>query len=75
MAILRSMDGSFYDVPDEQVTKFRIPQEKLKEKLGAYADQSEGPTPGSGGGSPSPASVHIYCNEMGRPIGVEVFPY
>jgi hypothetical protein len=74
MAILRSMDGNFYEVPDEQVTKFKIPQEKLKEKLGTYAGSSQGP-PGGGEGGPPLVNVHVYCNEHGAVRSVEVSPY
>ncbi len=49
MAILRAMDGNFYEIPDEQVAKYKIPQEKLKEKLGSQAQGAEGPPPEGGG--------------------------
>jgi hypothetical protein len=73
MAILRSIDGSYYEVPDEQVAKFKIPQEKLSEKLGAHGNPSGG-APHSSPGSLSIMDVHIYCNQQGRPIGVDLFP-
>ena len=51
MAILRAMDGKFYDVPDDQATKFEVPRDKVKELL----EKSGGPAPQSGpGGGPGP---------------------
>jgi hypothetical protein len=51
MAILRAMDGKFYDVPDDQATKFEVPRDKVKELL----EQSGGPGPQGGpGGGPGP---------------------
>lgn len=58
MAILRSSDGKFYDIADEQLEGKLIPAEQIKEKLGAVGvGPSEGPVgpgpqmvvPGSGG--------------------------
>src|SRR5580704_13300241 len=67
MAILRALDGTYYEVPDDQVAKFKIPPEKLKDKLGAQAP-TEGP-PEEGppeGGAPSPlVNVHIYYAGQG----------
>lgn len=72
MAILRAMDGKFYDVPDEQAAKFEVPRDKVKElleKSGMPAQQGA-PGPGQGGqrGAPppggppagSPVVVHIH---------------
>src|SRR5262249_24856928 len=33
MAILRSLDGRFFEIPDSQVEQFLIPVDKVKEKL------------------------------------------
>jgi hypothetical protein len=33
MAILRSLDGQFYEIPDELLAGYRIPAEKVKERL------------------------------------------
>jgi hypothetical protein len=52
MAILRAMDGKFYDVPDAEAAKFEVPRDKVKElleKAGGPAPQG-GPGPGPGGG-------------------------
>jgi hypothetical protein len=56
MAILRSLDGRFFEIPDSQVEQFLIPEDKVKEKLeGAGAPmvppggegQQAGPPPGT----------------------------
>ncbi len=36
MAILRSLDGQFYEIPDDQVAKFLIPAEKVKEMAAEF---------------------------------------
>lgn len=33
MAILRSSDGKFYDIPDSELSSMEVPAEKLKEVL------------------------------------------
>ena len=58
MAILRSSDGRFYDVADDQLEGKLIPAEQIKEKLGGVGvGPAEGPVgpnpqmmvPGTGG--------------------------
>ena len=51
MAILRSVDGKFYEVPDKDLAKMEIPADEVREKLGDLADQAgpAGPGPGAGG--------------------------
>jgi len=58
MAILRSTDGRFYDVADDQLEGKLIPADQIKEKLGAVGvGPAEGPVgpgpqmmvPGTGG--------------------------
>ena len=46
MAILRSVDGKFYEVPDKDLDKFEIPADELRDKLG---DMSQAGGPGAGG--------------------------
>jgi hypothetical protein len=63
MAILRSLDGQFYEVPDDQLPKFLIPADKVKEKLGAAGQeggQGEDPGPPPSGGQGPPIIVQIY---------------
>ncbi len=56
MAILRSVDGKFYEVPDKDLDKFEIPSDQVREKLGDLG-QASGPGgagpggPGGGGGA------------------------
>jgi hypothetical protein len=33
MAILRSLDGKFYEIPDELLASYLIPADKVKERL------------------------------------------
>jgi hypothetical protein len=68
MAILRALDGTFYEVPDDQMAKFKIPPDKLKEKLGSQVPtDAGGPPEGGGGGEPGGASplvnVQIYYGQ------------
>jgi hypothetical protein len=61
MAILRSLDGKFYEIPDEALSGYLIPEEKVKERL-----KSSGGDPDEldedalravrGGSTPAPAS-------------------
>lgn len=73
MAILRSLDGQFYEIPDDQVAKFLIPAEKVKEKLegaGAPMVPPEGPPSDAGpgpGGPPPTILVQIFG--AGAPAG------
>src|SRR5262245_2258650 len=57
MGILRALDGRFYEIPDEQMAKFLIPGDKVKERLQAAGIQAQpagggGPPRGSQGGPP-----------------------
>ena len=47
MALLRSRSGRFYEIPDEELSNFEIPAEKLKEALGDM-----GPEDAEGGVQP-----------------------
>src|SRR5438132_3507868 len=57
MAIVQSVDGKFYEIPDDQLDKFLVPEDKVKEKLDAAAGSAPPPGPPSGpppsGGSPT----------------------
>jgi len=64
MAVLRSVDGKFYDVPDDQLEKFAIPEEQVNQKLqGARTARRRqgrpGPPPVQPGQS-EPIIVRIY---------------
>lgn len=74
MAILRSSDGKFYEVADEQLEGALIPAEQIKEKLGAAGvGPAEGPIgPGPIQGMPVPGTngqVVIQIHTGGAPMG------
>jgi hypothetical protein len=61
MAIVRSLDGSFYEVPDELLPGYLIPADKVKERLkssGGEPDELDDDALRtiSGGGSSTPAN-------------------
>ena len=45
MAILRSLEGKFYDIPDEEAQKYEVPREQVKDLLA----KAGGPPPAGGG--------------------------
>lgn len=52
MAILRSVDGKFYEIPDEELGEFEVPAEKVNELMAAMGGgEPEGPE-GEGGVDP-----------------------
>ncbi len=70
MAILRSMDGKFYNVPDAQLEKSLIPADEVKSQLNAAttAVQSrrpngaiDAPTTYPEGSGDSELTAHGYC--------------
>ncbi len=70
MAIVRGVDGTFYEVPDDQLAHFKIPEDKLKEKLGSQAPTEgappqEGP-PHEGGGAPTSPLVNVAIYYAGQ---------
>ncbi len=70
MAILRAMDGKFYDVPDDQAAKFEVPRDKVKELL----EKSGGPGPQGGpGGGPGPGGGHGGPPAPGGQVVVQIF--
>ena len=54
MAILRSMDGRFYRIPDEEAGKFLVPADKVEETLRA-----------AGAAQPQAAAPAASCAPMG----------
>ncbi len=74
MAILRSSDGKFYEVADEQLEDKLIPAEEIKERLG---DVGVGPAPGPVGPGPEmsvPGTggqvvIQVYTSGPGGPSG------
>lgn len=75
MAILRSVDGKFYEVPDKDLEKYEIPADQLREKLGDQAQAEPGPGgPGAGPGGPggnrgSQVVIQIHGGGSGGPGG------
>ena len=60
MAILRSVDGKFYEVPDKDLEKFEVPADQVREKLGDNVQAGGGaPGPGGPGGGAGNAQVVI----------------
>lgn len=41
MAILRSLDGKFFEIPDDEAKKYEMSEEKVKEMGGAAEQQGE----------------------------------
>ena len=63
MAILRSTDGKFYEVADEQLTNALIPAEELKNKLNSAKSslsQAETKAPEAGGNTEE-VTAHGWC--------------
>ena len=74
MAILRSLDGRFFEIPDDQVDRFLIPADQVKAKLDAAGTTqsgpppaSSGPPPGPGGGPPPLMVLQIFSPSAGPP--------
>jgi hypothetical protein len=69
MAILRSLDGKFYDIPDEEAPKYEVPREKVKELLAkAGPGPGGGPSSGPNGG---PGGINA---PGGAPVVINIFP-
>ena len=65
MAILRGLDGKFYELPDDKVKSFEVPREKVKALLEKHGlpVQNRGPGSGPARGGPShvgPVVVQIH---------------
>jgi hypothetical protein len=41
MAILRRLDEKFYEIPDEVLSSYQIPEEKVKERLESHGGDSD----------------------------------
>ena len=58
MAILRGIDGTFYEVPDNALENFKVPADKVKEILKDMSEEMMDPPPSAQGpmtGAPAPA--------------------
>jgi hypothetical protein len=73
MAILRSVDGQFYEIPDDQLSQYLVPPDKVKEKLGSVggegAPSSDPGPPPAGHGSGPAIIVQIIGGAMPPPGG------
>ncbi len=74
MAILRGMDGKFYDVPDEEAHKFEVPREKVKELLSKAGGPPGGGGPGGGGPGGGPGRPGPHGGQPYAPVVIQVFP-
>lgn len=56
MAILRSMDGKFYNIPDDTLGEYEMGPDEVKEQIGAAGGPQGGPggPQMGGGGGPGP---------------------
>ena len=53
MAILRSTDGKFYNIPDENLGEYEMSPDDVKQHVGS-GGPGYGPGPGGPGGGPGP---------------------
>ena len=76
MAILKAIDGTFYEVPDDQLENFKVPPEKVKDILAevsqgieAKKGPSVGPPPSAVVSVPPHAQVVVQVITNGVPQG------
>lgn len=76
MGVVQGPDGRFYEIPDEMLAKFAVPDEKVKEVLRGQPEPEEGdygPPPGMPPGMPmgmppgGPVVIQIFTS--GPPMG------
>jgi hypothetical protein len=65
MAILKSADGRFYDIPDKDTEKYVIPADQVRDRLDAA-----GISPPTGGGGPAGDSATIVIKVLGGAVSV-----
>lgn len=71
MAILRSVDGRFYEVPDDQLGQYEVPPDQVKQKLQQAGESlPQGPSPSGGYSGPPPGGGLVYVTVMGAPGGI-----
>src|ERR1700740_1523116 len=68
MSVLRGPDGTFYDVPDDQLTTYAVPPEKVRETLEKAGVPAPTGQPGPGGGGPAGMGMH------GGPVVIQIYP-
>jgi hypothetical protein len=64
MAILRSMDGKFYNIPDDQLGEYEMGPDEVKDQIGAAGAPQGGPGPqgGQGRGDVQPQGFGCWHN-------------
>jgi hypothetical protein len=68
MAILQGLDGKYYEVPNDQLAKFLIPDDKVKEKLVACGEDLGPPPPPSSMPTTGSPSVVVQIYGSGGPM-------
>ncbi len=71
MAVLLSMEGKYYDVPDDQAAAFEVPREKVRDVL------AHSPMPAMERGTPGPGSAPRGARGApggGSPVIIQVLP-
>ena len=69
MAILRSLEGTFYEIEDSELDKYKVPPEKVKSMMEGVAAMPQGPRgpqgcgPGSGPGGQSPQIIVQFITQ------------
>ena len=61
MAILRSMDGKFYNIPDDQLGEYEMGPDEVKDQIGSAGAQGPGPQ-GGGRGDVQPQGFGCWRN-------------
>src|SRR4051812_5371264 len=69
MAVVQSVDGKFYDIPDDQLDRFLVPEDKVKERLGQAAAPGGAPPPGPPSGAPPGGTPTIVVQIFGAQPG------
>lgn len=68
MTVLLSMEGKYYDIPDEQAATFEVPREKVRDVLAHAA-----PAPSAQGG-PGAGRAPVSGPPSGSPVIIQVLP-
>ena len=71
MTLLQSMEGKYYDVPEDQAASFEVPREKVRELL-AKSGPPPAPQGGPGGAPRGPGGAPPGGG--GSPVIIQVLP-
>jgi hypothetical protein len=72
MAVLLSMEGKYYDIPDDQAASFEVPREKVRDVL-AHAAPAPSAQGGPGAG-PASGRPPMGSPMGGSPVIIQVLP-